>query len=559
VNLMAEHKDSKSLVSGLLSCDARKILAEACEKMPELKQQVARRVTETSDPAVKAAKANLKKAFSSGVTRSLEWRRQQLRAMMAMLREGKDALLQGLKKDLNRSEEEGYFLETNIIEHAAQNALDNLDNWTSETRVSTNLINLPGASSLKSDPLGCVLILGCWNYPVQLALVPLVGAIAAGNAVVLKLPTDMVPHSSNAMKRLCDQYLDRKYIMVMEGGVKTNQALLKERWDKVFYTGSDVVGRIVYEAAANHLTPVCLEMGGKCPTIIGKTSNLEVATKRIAWGKWMNAGQTCVAPDHIFVHKDISKQFREKLVKNVKDFYGSDAKASKFFCRMVNGRHTQRVSSMLEGQKDKIITGGNFDVKSRYIDPTVLFFGDDWKSFESSKAMSQEIFGPVLPVVEYTDAERVVEFINKGEKPLSLYVFSNDTREKEIFLKNTSSGAYLVNEIATHLTNEELPFGGVGHSGIASYHGKFSFDCFSHQKAVLRRPDTTVLDIFARYPPYSSLKVAILGFAQTVRPAWKFRVLKYAFFLVVTMVIVQNKSRIAPMLHWLIDLIFGSM
>eukprot|EP00466_Bigelowiella_natans_P003284 jgi/Bigna1/80534/fgenesh1_pg.72_\ len=544
---MAEHKDSKSLVSGLLSCDARKILAEACEKMPELKQQVARRVTETSDPAVKAAKANLKKAFSSGVTRSLEWRRQQLRAMMAMLREGKDALLQGLKKDLNRSEEEGYFLETNIIEHAAQNALDNLDNWTSETRVSTNLINLPGASSLKSDPLGwCVLILGCWNYPVQLALVPLVGAIAAGNAVVLKLPTDMVPHSSNAMKRLCDQYLDRKYIMVMEGGVKTNQALLKERWDKVFYTGSDIVGRIVYEAAANHLTPVCLEMGGKCPTIIGKTSNLEVATKRIAWGKWMNAGQTCVAPDHIFVHKDISKQFREKLVKNVKDFYGHCHSSSR---------------------GDKIITGGNFDVKSRYIDPTVLFFGDDWKSFESSKAMSQEIFGPVLPVVEYTDAERVVEFINKGEKPLSLYVFSNDTRgyvegmggeeylclrasrksffllEKEIFLKNTSSGAYLVNEIATHLTNEELPFGGVGHSGIASYHGKFSFDCFSHQKAVLRRPDTTVLDIFARYPPYSSLKVAILGFAQTVRPAWKFRVLKYAFFLVVTMVIVQNKSR----------------
>eukprot|EP00467_Chlorarachnion_reptans_P000098 CAMPEP_0114503336 /NCGR_PEP_ID=MMETSP0109-20121206/9593_1 /TAXON_ID=29199 /ORGANISM="Chlorarachnion reptans, Strain CCCM449" /LENGTH=563 /DNA_ID=CAMNT_0001681357 /DNA_START=54 /DNA_END=1745 /DNA_ORIENTATION=- len=553
----ADRAEAQKLVSGLLTLDARKILAEATLKYPEVKRTVEAKVISSEVPEVNMVNSRMHQTFKAGVTRDLRWRRQQLTALLKMLREGREVLCGGLKKDLNRSAAEGYFLEVNLVEHGVQQCLDKLSEWTQPSVVGTNLVNLPGSSSIQPDPLGAVLILGCWNYPVQLSLLPLAGAIAAGNSVVLKMPTDVVPHTSAAVIKLAAQYLDKRAIHVMGGGVKENQALLKQRWDKIFFTGSDFVGKIVYQAAAEHLCPVTLEMGGKCPTIVAPSSNIQIAAKRIAWGKWMNAGQTCVAPDHIFVHESIADHFLEMLERTVKDFYGKNPKESKFFCRLATERHTNRVKGLLDEHSDKVIFGGEVDVKSKYIAPTVMYFKDDWKTFTKSKIMGQEIFGPLLPVVKYNDQQKVIDYINAGEKPLSLYIFSNNKSEIKSVMTKTSSGAALVNDVAMHLSNEELPFGGVGHSGIGAYHGKFSFDCFSHKKAVLKRPDASILDIPARYPPYSNWKVSLLGFVQTVRPAWQMNLLKYSALFFLAALLARNRRRAAQILHSLIDLVLG--
>jgi len=551
----ADRDEARRLVSGLLALDAQTLLAEATLKHPDIKQSVEAKADSSEVPEVNVLNARMHQTYKTGVTRNLSWRRQQLSALLKMLREGREALCGGLKKDLNRSSAEGYFLEINLVEQGIQQCLDKLSEWTKPLCVGTNLVNFPGSSSIRSDPLGVVLILGCWNYPIQLSLLPLAGAIAAGNSVVLKMPTDVVPHSSEAVVKLATKYLDQKAIHVMGGGIRENQALLKQRWDKIFFTGSEFVGKIVYQAAAKHLCPVTLELGGKCPTIITPSSNIYVAAKRIAWGKWMNAGQTCVAPDHVFVHESIADPFLEVLKNTVEEFYGKNPKESKFFCRLATVRHADRVKSLLEEHKDKVYFGGAVDVKSKYIAPTVVYFEDDWKTFTGSKMMGQEIFGPLLPIVKYNDHQKVIDYINEREKPLSLYIFSNKRSEIESVMAETSSGAALVNDVAMHLSNEELPFGGVGHSGIGAYHGKFSFDCFSHKKAVLSRPDASILDIPARYPPYSNWKVAILGFVQSVQPAWKISLLKYSSIILSAGLLVRNRRRTAQILHNLIDFV----
>ncbi|GAB5366614.1 hypothetical protein AAMO2058_001158600 [Amorphochlora amoebiformis] len=528
-------KNGAKLVGMLLPNDARDLLASACEANPELKAKVIERVKSTSEDKCHKIFSKLKNAFQSGRTRPYEWRINQLRQLLKMIRDGRQVLCEALQKDLHRSVEEGYLYDLNGPEHNAQEAIDNLKEWMEGDTVPTNLLNLPASSKVHPDPLGVALIYGCWNYPYLLSVQPLVGAIAAGNTVAVKLPSDMAEHSSNALARLMEEYLDTEAIVPILGGIRTNQALLKERWDKIFFTGSTRVGKIVYASAAQHLTPVTLELGGKSPTIVCKSSNIEVACRRVTWARYMNAGQSCIAPDHVFVHADVADKFKNRLCELIVKFYGTDAKKTEFFGRLVNRRSHARVVSIAQEHKDKVLVGGVSDEKENYLSPTVVYYGSDWKAFTSSKAMSEEIFGPILPIATFRDFSKVVDYINKGEKPLTSYLFSNDKKEQYIMTNQTTSGSLVINDCMVQMTNGDLPFGGVGASGIGAYHGKYSFDAFSHKKAVLIRSDKSTLDAPIRYPPYVPFKYNLLSFLQHPTPTLSVSV--------------------ALMLHWVITIL----
>ncbi len=551
-------RKSKALCDALPAIDARRFLARACAKDSALRKDVQAKADSMRSETVAAAARAVRRAAERGVPRTRAWRIAQLRACQRMLIEGRDKFAAEFKKDFNRSPFGSYSLELGQIEQSIQSALDKLDSWMAPRPVPGNLVVTPGKSAVRPEPFGAVLIIGCWNYPFKLSLDPLVGAIAAGNSVLLKMPSDMVPNASRAVVELCAQYLDRDAIRVIGGGVRENTALLQEKWDKIFYTGSDFVGRIVYQAAADRLTPVTLEMGGKCPTVIGRSSNLSLAAKRVAWAKWTNAGQTCVSPDYVCVHEDIAERFLRELEANIESFYEGDPAASVEYCRMVNERHARRVSAFITANKGEVRFGGKFDVSKRYIEPTVLFFGGNWDKFGSSKVMSEEIFGPVLPVVTFSDRKTVIPFINQGiGKPLALYVYSSDRNEYEDILQNTSSGAAVVNDSIVQMTNHALPFGGVGSSGIGRYHGKYTFDCFSHEKAVLVRPGISLLDVPARYPPYSGWKQTVLKLATRATPAWQVKAIKMGIAVLLIAAVWKNRRGARGVLHWLVDLLLG--
>ncbi|MFL2936006.1 MAG: aldehyde dehydrogenase family protein [Myxococcota bacterium] len=452
------------------------------------------RVPSSPIDAIPSLVAGLRETFDSGKTRSLAWRKAQLEALIRFAQENDEALIEALRADMGKPELEARVADVGQISIEAKFALKNLKKWTRPE--SAGSIPLMGKSFVVRDPLGVVLIIAPWNYPVGLLLTPLVGAIAAGNAAVLK-PSEVTANTSRVLAELLPKYVDTDAIALVEGGVPETSALLEERFDHIMYTGNGVVAKVVMEAAARNLTPMTLELGGKSPCIVDSTADIEVAARRIAWGKFMNAGQTCIAPDYILVEESVEEELIGELKKSVEAFYSGDPKDNPDYARIVNSRHHDRVAKLIEGQE--VAFGGETRAEDCYIEPTVLR-----NVSPDSAVMQSEVFGPVLPVLRIKDVGEAIEFVNRGEKPLALYLFSNDSSMEERVLSSTSSGGVTINGTILHIANSKLPFGGVGPSGMGAYHGRYSFETFSHRKAVLRRGFK--FDLKMMYPPYTEFR-----------------------------------------------------
>ena len=373
--------------------------------------------------------------------------------------------------------------------------MKNLNSLAKPKKVRTNLANQLGSSKIYPEPLGCTLVLGAWNYPYQLSLSPVVAALAAGNTCILK-PSEIAENTMKAMAKIINENFPKDYFYVAEGGIEETTEILKLKFDKIFFTGSPKVGQIIYEAAAKHLTPVTLELGGKSPAIVTSSANFEVAAKRIVWGKFLNAGQTCVAPDYILVDEKVKDSFLDSLQSYIQKFnYHSE---SENYTQIINQRNFDRLVNLID--QEKVYFGGKTDAAKRYIEPTIMH-DVTW----NDKVMQEEIFGPILPVLTFKNFNEALLQIAAYEKPLSAYLFSDNSEEKEEFTSKISFGGGCINDVVMHLSNDYLPFGGVGNSGIGNYHGKYGFDAFSHQKAVLDRATWGEPDL--KYPPYTDKKL----------------------------------------------------
>ncbi|MEO8906754.1 MAG: aldehyde dehydrogenase family protein [Microbacteriaceae bacterium] len=441
--------------------------------------------------------AGLRERFDAGVTKPIVWRMRQLRAMRAMLTTHSAVFERALAADLGKNATESFLVEIGFVIGEIDHTLKHLRGWLRPRRVAVPGAVLPARASIVREPLGVVLVIAPWNYPVQLLLTPVIGALAAGNAVVLK-PSELAPATSAAMAQFVPKYLDASAVAVVEGAVDETTQLLEQRFDHIFYTGNARVGRIVMTAAAQHLTPVTLELGGKSPVYVDDSVDLAAAAARIAWGKYMNAGQTCVAPDYLLATADVAARLEPLLAAAIVDLYGPDPRSSDDYGRIVNETQFSRLSGLLaEGRR---VVGGESDAATRYLAPTVLADVP-----RASAVMQQEIFGPILPIVTVSGLDDALAYIRAGDKPLSLYVFSSSDRVRRRFITETSSGAIGFGIPAAHLIVPGLPFGGVGPSGMGAYHGERSVATFSHEKAVLSKPlapDTMRLV----YPPYTEKK-----------------------------------------------------
>lgn len=450
--------------------------------------------------AIPAAVARLRQTFDSGKTKSLEWRRQQLAEIDRLLREHEDTFAESLRADLGKCRFEAVLTEVSFVQGEAKYARKRLGSWMKPKRVATPLMAQPGRSYIQPEPKGVVLIIAPWNYPMSMILAPLVGAVAAGNCAILK-PSEITRHTSEALARIIPRYLDQEAFTVVEGGVPETTELLEQRFDHILYTGNERVARIVMTAAAKHLTPVTLELGGKSPCLIDKSADLEVAASRIAWGKFINAGQTCVAPDHVLVHRAVAERFVETLSRKIREFYGDDPAQSPDYCRIASERHTERFAKLLEGQK--VHTGGRVDVASRYVAPTIVL-----DPAPDSELMQEEIFGPVLPVITVDEMHEAIKFVADRPKPLALYLFSTSAALEEAVLTKLSAGSVCINDAVIFMVSPELPFGGIGNSGMGRYTGWYGFETFSHMKPVMKRSNR--LDAPMRYPPYNERKEKIM-------------------------------------------------
>uniref|UniRef100_A0A3P8UWL4 Aldehyde dehydrogenase n=1 Tax=Cynoglossus semilaevis TaxID=244447 RepID=A0A3P8UWL4_CYNSE len=434
-----------------------------------------------------------REAFQSGRTRPLEFRLQQLHALQRMITEKETEIATALKQDINRSQYDTPLLELIGIENEIKLAIDRMAQWAAPRPVEKNVLTISDEVYIQPEPLGVVLIIGAWNYPWALTLLPLVGAIAAGNAAVVK-PSELSEYSSLLLRALLSRYLDKELYPVVTGGVAETQDLLRLRFDHVFFTGGSTTGKLVMEAAAQHLTPVTLELGGKSPCYIDKDCEIRVACRRITWGKFVNCGQTCIAPDYILCEPSIQSQVVDCIRLTLLEFYGADPKCSPDYGRIINQRHFNRIMSLMEGYTP--VVGGQSDSSQCYIAPTVL------KDVPPhSRLMQEEIFGPVLPIVTVSDMDDAIRFVNEREKPLALYIFCNDKKAVKRMIEETTSGGVTVNDVMMHYTLSSLPFGGVGHSGMGRYHGKHTFDQLSHQRACLIRSLKMESVNLARYPP----------------------------------------------------------
>lgn len=437
--------------------------------------------------------------YRQGKTRSYEYRIQQLDKLYQAITAHMEPIQQALKQDLGKSHCESYMSEIGMVLSSISHTKKHLKKWMKAQKVKTPMHSFGATSRIEFEPFGSVLVLGPYNYPFQLLIEPLVGAMAAGNCCVLS-PSELTPHVSAVIQKMIGQIFSPEYVCCVEGGIETNTSLLHSRFDYIFFTGSVNVGKIVMKAAAENLIPVTLELGGKSPVIVDKTANLKVICQRLAWGKFMNAGQTCVAPDYVLVHRDVFEAFVEQMKQTILQFYGENIEKSPDFGRIVNERHMKRLSSILEKDKAFLRFGGKVDMQQRYIEPTILCPD----SFEAA-CMQEELFGPILPVFPYKDLQEAISYINGGETPLALYVCSEDKAMVQQVLQQVPSGGVSVNDAISHIINEDLPFGGKGHSGMGNYHGKHSFLTFSHKRAVLDK--TTRINITLAFPPYNKEKL----------------------------------------------------
>jgi aldehyde dehydrogenase (NAD+) len=438
----------------------------------------------------------LRSNFDTGSTKPLARRLSQLDALEHFLTEREGDIVEALRKDLGKPETEALLSEVRMIVGEVRLTRKRLRSWMKPERVRTPLVAMPGRSYIYREPLGLVLIIAPWNYPFQTAVLPLVGALAAGNCVVLK-PSEIAPHTSALIAKWIPKYLDTKAVRVVEGGVPETTALLRQKWDHIFYTGNGTVARIVMEAASKHLTPVTLELGGKSPAVVDETADLDSAAKRIVYGKFFNAGQTCVAPDYVLVHEAVHDALLNRMVSAVREFYGDDPRESPDFARIINRRHHARLARLLDGAD--VATGGETDISERYIAPTII------KNVkEGDQVMKEEIFGPILPVISVPSVPAAVAFINRQPKPLALYFFSTSKDAQKLVIEGTSAGGTTINHVWLHVGVPALPFGGVGESGMGAYHGRHSFETFSHQRGVLKK--STLKDPPLMFPPYAAWK-----------------------------------------------------
>ena len=437
---------------------------------------------------------NMRRYFKSGATKPYAFRKEQLKKLKQSILSHEQDLYDALYADLKKSKEEVWVTETGMLMAEINEAIKNLKQWMEPQKVRTNLLNLPSSSHILIEPLGIVLIIGPWNYPLQLLFNPLIGAIAAGNCVVLK-PSEFAPATATVMKKIIEETFPKDYILFAEGdGALVIPEMMEHfEFDHVFYTGSTAVGKIIYKLAAEKLVPVTLELGGKSPCVVEIDANLKVAAKRIALTKFSNAGQMCVAPDYLLVHQSVKKKLIEELKKSIEKFYGSNAAESYNYGKIINKKQFNRIVGYLKD--GRLLYGGKTNMDALYIEPTLL---DNVSII--APIMTEEIFGPVLPIIGFDTMEEALEIIDHNKNPLAFYLFTSSRAKEKIWLNNVAFGGGCINNASWHLTNHHLPFGGRGFSGSGQYHGKFSFDTFSHKKAVMKTP--TWFDPAIKYPPF---------------------------------------------------------
>lgn len=430
--------------------------------------------------------------FQDGGTKSLEFRIQQLKTLKRLLKENEKELIDAVYSDFQKPPFETFGTEIGLIIGEINYAIQQLPKWVKPKRVPTSLVNFPSQNFILKEPYGSVLIISPWNYPVQLSLLPLVGALAAGNTAIIK-PSELTPNTSATIHKLLNQYFDETVVATVLGGVEVSNELLVLNFDYIFFTGSTRVGKIIMEKAARRLTPVTLELGGKSPCIVDETADLAISAKRIVWGKFINAGQTCVAPDYLLVHDSIKVEFLEHLKNAVTELYGEDPSNSPDYTRIVNQQHFERLESLLND--GTIVTGGTSDAQTRFISPTILT-DVTWQD----AVMQEEIFGPILPVLTYSSLDDAIAQIRQTDRPLALYLFTSSSKVEQKILESLSFGGGAINDTIAQLGNHHLSFGGVGASGFGSYHGQASFNSFSHQKSIMKK--NFLIDIPIRYAPY---------------------------------------------------------
>lgn len=422
----------------------------------------------------------------------IKYRKETLKKLLFNIQKYEDLIIKALYDDFKKPAFEAVLTETNYVISELKNTIKNISKWVRKERVFPSLLNFPSTDYIYKEPYGNVLVIAPWNYPFQLALCPLISAVAAGNKVVLK-PSELTPNTSSIIAKIVEKSFHINHVEVIQGGVEVSDKLLAKRWDYIFFTGSVTVGKIVARAAAENLTPVTLELGGKNPCIVDETADLKLAAKRIVWGKFINAGQTCIAPDYILIQKSMKINFITFLIEEIIQAYGKKIEKSPDYARIINTKNWLRLMSMIE--PEKVIFGGESNANEFYIAPTLI----DEPELESL-VMEEEIFGPLLPILTYESENEIDKVVSKYEKPLAFYIFSkNNSFVKKMILKYSFGGG-CVNDTLIHFSNKRLPFGGVGHSGIGAYHGKLSFDIFSHHKAVVKKANW--LDLPMRYAPY---------------------------------------------------------
>lgn len=430
--------------------------------------------------------------FNLSSTKNISFRKEQLRKLKTIVAEYERDIIEALNKDLGKSEFESYSTEIGIVLSEISYALSHIEDWTKISKVKTPISNFKSKSYIYPEPYGNVLILSPWNYPFQLTILPLIGAIAAGNTVLIK-PSSSSIHTSKIMEKMINENFPEEFVHVLDPISKDSRKVLDKKFDYIFYTGSPSVGKVVMQKAAENLTPVTLELGGKSPCIVDKDGDLDLFAKRIVWGKFLNCGQTCVAPDYIYAHKDVKQELIRYLIKYINIFYGENIEDNDDYGKIINERHFNRLVNLIE--TDKVVFGGNYNKDNLHISPTIMD-NIDW----NNPVMEDEIFGPLLPILEYQTIVEVIEEIKKRPRPLALYIFSTNDKIINKVINNISFGGGCVNDTIMHLTNPHMPFGGVGNSGMGSYHGKYSFDTFTHHKSISEKSLSP--DIEMRYPPY---------------------------------------------------------
>lgn len=440
--------------------------------------------------------------FNTQITKDIDFRIKQLKILKQGIKKYETQILDALHKDLGKHKVEGYMTEVGFSYNSISEAIKNLKKWAKPQKKDTPIYLKPSTSYIINEPYGSVLIIGPYNYPFQLIIEPLIGAISAGNTAVLK-PSEISPNTSKVIINMIGEIFNDEYIKCVEGAIDTTTSLINSKFDYIFFTGSVPVGKIVMQAAAKNLIPVTLELGGKSPVIVDESADIKEAAKKIIWGKTLNAGQTCIAPDYLVVHETVKDQLVNEMIYCLRKYLGENIEDSDSFARIINNKHFNRIKNIIEKDKDGIIFGGKTNEEDRYIEPTLI----DVKSRDAA-SMQEEIFGPVLPIMTYKSLNDVIRDITSQPKPLALYIFTTNTSVEDKLLNQISSGNVTINDTIMHVSNPYIPFGGVGNSGMGNYHGEYSFITFSHQKGVLKK--SSFLNNTVSYPPYTNIKFNLI-------------------------------------------------